>query len=397
MTIMSQARRLYSWISGVLVACLVVFFLANGAFFVAIQFKEHFKSWVAPANPVGEKYGASLRDAYPDMTMAEINDLLVETWTRPFAYDPVVQFREGALNGRHVRVDEAGFRHSTAQGAWPPEESNYNIFVFGSSSIFGYGISDQHTVPSYLQQHLGEADGRQVKVYNFGRGLFYSTQERRLFERLLLEGTIPDAAIFIDGLSEFSHVGNGLPYTSQLGEALGSGFLSRLGWALEGMPLQRLAKWFRKRVLSRFKNKQDEPRSVAAVQSVKDSMKDWDPSRLVRRYLLNARLIEILAREYGVKYVFVWQPVSTYRVETSAVPLVKVDMGEHIYAGRAYELSRDRIEKHPAGNRFIWCADIQTGVAEPLYVDAVHYNARAASLLAGCIADQARERRLLPK
>ena len=28
------------------------------------------------------------------------------------------------------------------------------------------------------------------------------------------------------------------------------------------------------------------------------------------------------------------------------------------------------------GNNFIWCADIQKGLKEPLYVDQVHYSAK---------------------
>ena len=395
MLIPSLAKKVYRWLSVLVFSGFLMVVVANGAFYVALLFKEHLKAFVAPSNPVGERYGESLRDAYPELSFGEINDLLVETWTRSFAYDPVVQFREGSYKGRYVNVADAGFRHSTSQGPWPPSDSSYNIFVFGSSSTFGYGLPDGQTVPSFLQQQLGEIGGRPVKIYNFGRGHYYSTQERRLFERLLMDGIVPDGAIFIDGLSEFSHSGNRLPYSGLLGEALDSGFLSRLGWMFDAMPLQRLLFWFRKRILRRSGVETKLPIVVGGRAPTAGEMGPEQVATLSARYLLNAKLIAVLAESYGVDVVFVWQPVSTYRVEPGAVPLKDVDMGAHAFAGRAYEQSRSRLENHPAGNRFLWCADVQAGVTEALYVDAVHYNARAASLFAGCISKATLKRNLL--
>ena len=41
----------------------------------------------------------------------------------------------------------------------------------------------------------------------------------------------------------------------------------------------------------------------------------------------------------------------------------------------------------PAGANFVWCADIQAGVAEPLYVDRVHYSGAMNARIARCIAN----------
>jgi hypothetical protein len=382
MTPTSRLKTLYLGISAIVFGAFILFGGANIAFYVALQFKEHIKAFVAPSNPVGDKYGSTLRDAYPEMSMAEINDLLVETWTRPQSYDPVVQFREGALRGKYVNVDNAGFRLSADQGTWPPRAENHNIFVFGSSSTFGYGLPDHQTIPSYLQEKLAFLSDRPVKVYNFGRGLFYSTQERRLFERLLFQGYVPDSAIFIDGLSEYSSTGSGFPFTKQLSQALNSDILPRLGWTMEAMPLYRLYSWLKKR-LHRSSALTPSNNQIAANPQM-------DPEHvgtLTRRYLLNANLTDVLAKNYGVEALYVWQPVSTYLVSAEAVPLRNVDMGNHVHAGKAYGLARSELEKHFAKERFVWCADIQADIAEPLYVDAVHYNARASRLLASCIAD----------
>jgi hypothetical protein len=40
-----------------------------------------------------------------------------------------------------------------------------------------------------------------------------------------------------------------------------------------------------------------------------------------------------------------------------------------------------------AGERFVWCADVQQGARGLLYVDAVHYSPQLSDLLAACILE----------
>ena len=55
----------------------------------------------------------------------------------------------------------------------------------------------------------------------------------------------------------------------------------------------------------------------------------------------------------------------------------------------------DRVKESPPGVDFVWCADIQESLQEPLYVDKVHYTARMSNLLATTIGDALVERDLL--
>src|SRR5712692_8851921 len=45
--------------------------------------------------------------------------------------------------------------------------------------------------------------GVAVRVYKFGAGYYFSTGERVQFEQLLLAGSVPDVAVFVDGLNDF--------------------------------------------------------------------------------------------------------------------------------------------------------------------------------------------------
>jgi hypothetical protein len=60
----------------------------------------------------------------------------------------------------------------------------------------------QHTIASYIQQAAAQSAGDAIRVYNFGRPGYTSTQEMLLYLWLLRSGFVPTIAVFIDGLNE---------------------------------------------------------------------------------------------------------------------------------------------------------------------------------------------------
>ena len=98
----------------------------------------------------------------------KINLLIREFSAEQFVYEPFAQFKETPINNLHMNVSPHGFRSIKNQGPWPVNPNNINIFVFGGSTIFGYGAADNQTIPSYLQEHLRN-QAENVAVYNFGR------------------------------------------------------------------------------------------------------------------------------------------------------------------------------------------------------------------------------------
>ena len=177
-------------------------------------------------NPVSTKYGhltSTLSAVYEGLSEREIDDLLKETWSRPFIYEPFTQFKERPYRGFYVNVDSNGFRITKNQGPWPPQSRCLNIFLFGGSTTFGYGVPDGQTIASHLQEYLATRLDRDVRVYNFGRGYYYSTQERILYEELLASGFVPHMAIFIDGMNDFGHRSNEPLLTDRLREFVDHG------------------------------------------------------------------------------------------------------------------------------------------------------------------------------
>ena len=47
---------------------------------------------------------------------------------------------------------------------------------------------------------------------------------------------------------------------------------------------------------------------------------------------------------------------------------------------------RNEVDKRKP-EKFLWCADIQNDIHEPLYVDNVHYSSKMIDMVAACITD----------
>ena len=317
-----------------------------------------------------------LKEAYPGQSEREIEALLRETWSRRYVYEPFVQHREGALSGRFVNIGAEGFRMSSDQGSWPPSEEALNIFVFGGSTTFGYGVADDQTIPSRLQRALsGRSCGRQPRVYNFGRGNYYGEQERVLFQQLLAAGRVPDVAVFIDGLNEWKTAPK---FTARLDYMLAESRGQLVVRALKTLPIVRLL-----RALRRGGGGGDTELDGGAEREL--------ALRVVERWLRGKRMIEAVAAEFDVLPLFVWQPVPTWEYDMDAHRFAVESastLSRHGSLRQGYEeMNRIRPQAlEPSGN-FLWLANIQRGRRESFYVDAAHYNAEFSDEIARGIAE----------
>jgi hypothetical protein len=132
------------------------------------------------------------RAAYRQMSDSEINDLLISTWhltTGGFEYDEWVGFKEAPRKTKFINVNVYGLRQNSIKPILM-DELNNSIWFFGGSTTFGYGVTDQETIPAQLENLIS------ARVYNFGRGYFYSAQENQLLRLYLKAGYRPRMAIF---------------------------------------------------------------------------------------------------------------------------------------------------------------------------------------------------------
>jgi len=335
---------------------------------------------------------------FPGMSAVDIRQLLVDTldtYLGGFVYEPYAQFRERPHKSRFVNVDPGGFRWGRRRGPWPPEPTAINVFVFGGSTTFGYGLPDDETVPSHLADLLADrAGGRRVAVYNFGRGYYFSTQERTLFERLLAQGFVPDVAIFLDGLNDFYNLAGDPEFTSRLAHLMEE---EQTGKQTAGPVLELVRSTALARAASQVGARLATWRAPAPpAAGAGASVPAVDPrpglhrehralNGVIRRIRMNQRMVDALGALYGVQTLIVWQPVPTYKYDLRYHVFATHPLFRHEASRRGYPLIARAVARRPMGPSFVWCADIQDGVHEALYVDAIHYSPAMAGRVATCI------------
>ncbi len=196
-----------------------------------------------PALEGAMTYGLDkLQRVYPHRTEDEIRQLLHESWSRTYRYEPFTQFKEGEFSGRFVHVSEQGFRDTGHGLPWPPAADRLNVFVFGGSTTFGYGVSDGETIPARLQEALEPVCGEAIAVYNLARSNYFSSQESVLFQRLLAQGVRPAMAVFVDGLNDFAYTEDAPKFTRRLAYLMAETPLQTGRRFLVNLPLARLLK-----------------------------------------------------------------------------------------------------------------------------------------------------------
>ena len=352
---------------------LVLFVAVNLLLFVGNRF------WRAaagrPQPGIVAKYGLeSLKQVYPGVGGEDLLQLLQESWSRPFVFEPFTQFKDAPFTGRFVNVDTNGFRHGKNQSPWPPLADNFNVFIFGGSTVFGYGVSDDQTVASFLQVKLSSVVGRRrVAVFNFGRGFYYSSQERMLFEQLLATGIKPDHAIFIDGLNEFFYANDRPRYSQELADFMSGDLKANPMGVFSNLPVLRK---LNKLVRHFSSTKSPQPLMADSMVTESEPLADGTARRVCERYQRNQQLIESMAQRFGVPVCFVWQPVPTYKYDLAYHLFVKKGFREHHGSVQGYAEMAAMLANYPPAKNFIWCADMQETLKEPLYVDVVHYSGR---------------------
>jgi hypothetical protein len=370
----------YSQLALMLLNSLLFFVFVN--IFILVGFKV-FDRPDAPKRRDIQDVSDILDRGYSHLSIEQRDDLLRETRALNLEYEAFTQFKEIPFEGIYVNVSNDGFRMSKDQGPWPPDPDNFNVFVFGGSTTFGYCVADDETIASYLQGFLNATQEKKCSIYNFGRGFYYSAQERVLFEKLLLAGFVPNMVVFIDGLNDFFNYTGEPYYTNSI-----SGFVrdantkSMVGTFLRlTVPLQKLPIW---RLASSFR---EEPSDQQDYEDKKVLM------GVIERYIKNKSLIENLSRMYSVQSVFVWQPIPSYKFDLTYH--LTEEFGPHTYSQFGYRIMQDYVTKNRQGLNFLWCADMQEDIKEPLYVDPVHYSADMSKRIALMIFNMLEERDLI--
>lgn len=243
-----------------------------------------------------------LRAAYPGQPWVHdyYRELLAVQATD---WHPYVYWRSRPYRGQFINIGEHGIRRtwnaSPAPGARQPK-----MFIFGGSTMWGYAARDDFTIASYVSKKLASSLGSPPWVVNFGESGYVTTQEVLALVLELRKGNVPDIVVFYDGVNEawaaFQSNVAGIPQ-NEINRVVEFNLREQLNWRrgfVEKLGLYRVARGVTGSLGGAeagpvARGRYLDPSLAAAVTDV---------------YLWNVRFVNLLAREYGFRAVFYWQP-----------------------------------------------------------------------------------------
>ena len=396
---MSRFRAGYTLTALVIVNTIALFTILNFAASAWLQFladepATYERAWLI------EGYGLeTLERNYPGLTRDEVTALLFETSNWVQEYEPFTGFRPVARRDRFITISPEGFRPVPQQTPWPPPDDRPAIFLFGGSTMMGAGVPDDSTIAAHLRNTL-TACSITPAIYNFGRGFYFSTQERILFEQLLVTGHRPALAVFLDGLNDF-YFADGVPqFTPDMMAFMKGGASTRADESLTSSLVATARNLPLVRAAMRLGGPTPRPFVAFGAGPARSTRPESDQIQdVLTRWERNRSLIRAAASASGVRTAFVWQPVPTYGYDQTKLSVYRpgIDLfGAHTLSGLGYPEAAKRYRNGAGGNDVLWLGDMQRDRAENLYVDAVHYTSRFSADIALQISDFLTREALVP-
>jgi len=204
--LITRRREFLGWIGDkyrdlavIVLNILILFFAINIIASLLIKKPESVKpdqSYFYSPNDLFVDSIAFMRAVYPGKSDADIQELLL--LQSPYANHPVLEYQERIQSSRHYNTGFEGIRFDDrVNRSNAASLINGAVWVFGGSTTFGQGVSDNETIPAYLN-HLDPS-----RTYiNFGVHAYHQSNEIDKLLLLLRKGYTPSHVVFIDGLND---------------------------------------------------------------------------------------------------------------------------------------------------------------------------------------------------
>ncbi len=368
----TKLKKGYIFLGTTLLSVVLMIIALNLICFFMIFLRD---AWQTKSKISDELKEQALHAQLVNLNADELKILKKETWDNAWQYEPWVGFRERPRKGKYVNVDQKGFRQT--MGA--QEGAKHLIFLFGGSTTFGYDVTDDQTIASYLQNKINKKYGDGTFcVRNYGRGYYYSEQEAMLFIQLIKNRERPDVVVFLDGLNDcfgesgkprYSDVMASLFDQNQIKDKLAAQLV-----IINDMPVVRAFKWIIKGGIAKKFN----PSSHKGVQKNEPFLTD--------NYLFFQAIIKSVCEMYNIKPYFFIQPVPGYKNNYAVHPFLRGEEARwlHDWVDPKMRSWTDLSKKGSA----IDISDLLQQHGKQPFVDNVHYTPEVNEKIASVILDE---------
>ena len=220
-------------------------------------------------------------------------------------YAPYVEWRSVPFAGEYIVIDAQHHRRTfyTQCGV-----NTYTIWMFGGSTLWGYGVPDWDSIPSFLAKAYRDA-GRPVCVRNYGQQGWASTQEVVELE-LALRGARrpPDLVIFLDGINDT--LATWYNSTPELPLDF-AGIKRRLDTRdpYNDRPFGYLFRTYTVQILQDLTARLIPRRSATESPHPVGPALTRQAAAIIATYERDTKIVRGLSQIYGFSSVFFWQPV----------------------------------------------------------------------------------------
>jgi len=374
----STIRRLFAFVGATVIGTLAVLAVLELVSVAAWSF-------VSRLNP--EPLQAETSPAYAGAVW--VPDLFREQSLRvpsPYTYVPFRITGVTPWHGKYFNNDEqpTGLSRRTvnpAQGQCQ-QRPEISVWVFGGSTVYGTGVPDWATLPSYLSRSLNRAGRACVIVTNFGVEGYVTTQELIFLIEQLKRGGKPDIVIFYDG---FNDAYNGMAATDPWSAHYG---LDTIKARTEGS--------FRGRF--DFVHRLYTVRVVdAACQLFRRRGESLNTDELrakavavVNNYEANQNIAGALAQAYHFRFYGFWQPTLSYGrkpLDSFERQIIEFEASKKSrFDARPVVAAYQEAERRAPNASFVYLADLFDSIPEPIYIDEAHFGPHGNELAADAIA-----------
>jgi len=363
---------------------LVVILILEAGFRITFAIRDRLTAQPVPDRRVlTEGYGG---ETWPIQHYRELEQI-EERW------QPYVYFRPKPFQGQTITIGPDGLRATwqpPAPGTDQPVSEHVKLLMLGGSSLWGFGARDDQTIPSLVARLLHEK-GRRVEVRNLSEIGYVSTQELIALCQELQAGYRPDVVVFFDGVNDTTSAllereagvstnevnrrneFNLLQSAPRLTAALGARLLKDSG-------SYRFAQAVRLR-LSRGAAASNAVPSEEAIRAL--------AAQVAAHYAANVKIVETLARGYGFRPLFFWQPV----VFTKPKPTLfeREEVAKYAWAESTFRAVYGKIHDSAelqADPAFHDISDIFVDEENLIFIDYCHTTESANARIAARMADR---------
>ncbi|MGH7905134.1 MAG: hypothetical protein ACREP6_00735, partial [Candidatus Binataceae bacterium] len=244
-------------------------------------------------------------------------ELLQEWGQFRLRWHPYTYYRSRPMKSPYINIGADGIRKTWNHGltgAPAPGSKPIKVFMFGGSTMLGQYDRDDYTIPSMLVKDLKAREISGVQVTNFGQIGYESGREAIALWDEIRRGNIPDLVIFYDGANDtISAYQEGVAGNPQNEANREREFSMNARYSAGRRALYYNAAAF---VASSWLGQ------LATAGMERFAYRTFFPhtigntprgpvlaGEVVRLYLANLKLVDIMGGSFGFRALYYWQPV----------------------------------------------------------------------------------------